>query len=175
VLLVWDVATGQIVQRLEGHGGWVRGCAFLPDGRGVVSGDWGGEVFVWDRKSGERRRLGALRPADAVNSLSVRPDGGELLVGTLSGGVRAWELGSGAATLEQDALARRGESSAVWATGYLDDGRASAGGNDGVVVWKGPQAVTARYDAASAVALPGRLLALGGEGEVMLLQPGGAL
>ncbi|WP_438037786.1 WD40 repeat domain-containing protein [Sorangium sp. So ce128] len=175
VLLVWDVATGQVVQRLEGHGGWVRGCAFLPDGRGVVSGGWGGEVFVWDRKSGERRRIGALSPTDAVNSLSVRPDGGEILVGTLSGGVKAWEPGSGAATLEQDALTRRGESGAVWATGYLDDGRAFAGGNTGVVVWKGRQAVTARYDAASAAALPGGLLALGGEGEVMLFQPGGAL
>ncbi|WP_437893316.1 WD40 repeat domain-containing protein [Sorangium sp. So ce124] len=175
VLLVWDVATGQVVQWLEGHGGWVCGCAFLPDGRGVVSGGWGGEVFAWDRKSGERRRLGALSPTDAVMSLSVRPDGGEILVGTLSGVARAWELGSGAATLEQDALIRPGESSVVWATGYLDDGRAFAGGNAGVVVWNGRQAVTARYDAASAVALPGGLLALGGEGEVTLLQPGGAL
>lgn len=175
VLLVWDVATGQVVQRLEGHGGWVCSCAFLPDGRGVVSGGWGGEVFAWDRKSGERRRLGALSPTDAVMSLSVRPDGGEILVGTLSGVARAWELGSGAATLEQDALIRPGESSVVWATGYLDDGRAFAGGNAGVVVWNGRQAVTARYDAASAVALPGGLLALGGEGEVTLLQPGGAL
>ncbi|WP_441292824.1 caspase family protein [Sorangium sp. KYC3313] len=175
VLLVWDVATGQVVQRLEGHGGWIRDCAFLPDGRGVVSGGWGGEVFVWDRRSGERRRLELLSPTDAVNSLSVRPDGGEILVGTLFGVARAWELGSGAATLEQDALIRPGERNVVWATGYLDDGRAFAGGNAGVVVWNEQHAVTVRYDAASAVALPGGLLALGGEGEVTLLQPGGAI
>ncbi|WP_437973002.1 hypothetical protein WMF11_28885 [Sorangium sp. So ce295] len=71
VLLVWDVATGQVVQRLEGHGGWVRGCAFLPDGRGVVSGGWGGEVFVWDRKSGGGSEPCA-RPIPSIRSACDR-------------------------------------------------------------------------------------------------------
>jgi WD40 repeat protein len=32
-LLVWDAETSALVQRLEGHQGFVSKCLFLPDGR----------------------------------------------------------------------------------------------------------------------------------------------
>ena len=59
-LILWDVQSGEIVQRLEGHQGFVAACAFLPGDR-VVSGGAGGEVFVWDVPTGKPlRKLGSL-------------------------------------------------------------------------------------------------------------------
>jgi len=64
VVRIWDVSTGQLVERLRGHWGGVTSVAFTPDGKGLVSGSSDKTSKFWDlsgmgavakRKSGGKR------------------------------------------------------------------------------------------------------------------------
>jgi WD40 repeat protein len=167
-LLVWDVESGKVVQRLEGHSGFVgtKACAFLPDGRRIVSGGWGGEVFVWDRATGRRlAALSELRRADDVYSLAVRPDGREVMVGGHNGRVTAWDLVTGEKTFDNEDL-RHPPQEIVWTVGYLDDGRRFGGGQAGkVLIWgKGAPREIALEPSSGLPLSGGRILVGGWEG-----------
>jgi len=45
---MWDVSTGQLVERLRGHRGIVWSVAFTPDGKGLVSGSSDETLKFWD-------------------------------------------------------------------------------------------------------------------------------
>ena len=51
IIRIWDVQTGNLVERLRGHGDWVRSVAFTPDGRGLISGSADKKVKRWDLTS----------------------------------------------------------------------------------------------------------------------------
>jgi eukaryotic-like serine/threonine-protein kinase len=46
-LRLWDVATGQELKVLGGHGGWVFSVAFAPDGASLITGSGDGSVRIW--------------------------------------------------------------------------------------------------------------------------------
>ena len=48
IIRIWDVQTGYLVERLRGHGDWVRSVAFTPDDRGLISGSDDKKVKRWD-------------------------------------------------------------------------------------------------------------------------------
>jgi len=48
VVRIWDMASGELVERLEGHKELVSSVAFSPDGRGLVSGSWDKSLKYWD-------------------------------------------------------------------------------------------------------------------------------
>lgn len=48
IVRIWDVATGQLVERLKGHRDSVYSVAFTPDGRGLVSGSLDKTLKYWD-------------------------------------------------------------------------------------------------------------------------------
>ena len=48
IIRIWDVQTGFLVERLRGHGDWVRSVAFTPDSRGLISGSSDNKVKRWD-------------------------------------------------------------------------------------------------------------------------------
>lgn len=58
VVRIWDVATGQLIERLNGHRDSVYSVAFTPDGMGLVSGSLDRTLKRWDvsplLKSGAR-------------------------------------------------------------------------------------------------------------------------
>lgn len=154
-LLVWDLESGQIVQRLTGHAAFVGACAFLPGGRRVVSAGWGGEVFVWDRATGAIvQRLAGLRSGvDDLYTLSVRADGHEVFVGGRNGRIMAWDLRAPDRPAFDNEEFKNPPDDTVWTVGHMDDGRRFAAGPTGQIrVWgKGPaKNVTAR----ASVALP---------------------
>lgn len=48
VVRIWDVATGQLIERLNGHRDSVYSVAFTPDGKGLVSGSLDKSLKHWD-------------------------------------------------------------------------------------------------------------------------------
>jgi len=48
VVPIWDVSTGQLVERLGGHWGGISSVAFTPDGKGLVSGSLDKTLKFWD-------------------------------------------------------------------------------------------------------------------------------
>ncbi|HNR39936.1 MAG TPA: hypothetical protein PKN61_12960 [Acidobacteriota bacterium] len=91
------------IQTLAGHRYPVHACAFLPDGRRLVSA--GGahrdaptpansELIVWDLATGsERLRLAGH--AGAVLACAVSPDGTRVVSGAMDRSVRVWDLADG--------------------------------------------------------------------------------
>ena len=46
--VLWDMATGVELRRLEGHTSVVFSVAFSPDGRTVLTGSWDETARLWD-------------------------------------------------------------------------------------------------------------------------------
>ena len=59
VVRIWDVQTGQLVERLKGHRDSVYSVAFTPDGKGLVSGSLDKTLKYWDVRPILRGREGA--------------------------------------------------------------------------------------------------------------------
>jgi WD40 repeat protein len=38
IVRMWDVCTGQLTRRMKAHLDWANCVAFMPDGKGLVSG-----------------------------------------------------------------------------------------------------------------------------------------
>ena len=45
---IWDIATGALLERLQGHKDFVYSVAFTSDGKGLVSGSWDNSLKYWD-------------------------------------------------------------------------------------------------------------------------------
>lgn len=155
-LLLWDVKTGVVLDRITWHSGYVRQCALLPDGR-ILSAGWGGEVFSWSRASLDRKFEG-LTAGDSVRSLAVRPDGRELMVGTRSGLVVAWDIATGKEQFRATLSSASGKRPTVLSAGYLPNGDRFAAGEELGVTWRSEDPRFQWLTATSAVSLPGGLI-----------------
>ncbi len=98
---VWDLKTGEEVQRFDGHTGVVYALAISPDGRRALSGSgchlltneeavtW--EVCLWDIENGaEIQRLEGRGPA--ITSVAFSREGSRALVGEYEGTVRLLDV-----------------------------------------------------------------------------------
>ena len=45
---IWDIRTGELLEKLQGHKGWVPSVAFTPDARGLMSGSLDKRLKCWD-------------------------------------------------------------------------------------------------------------------------------
>jgi WD40 repeat protein len=93
-VLLWDVATHTVVQRLTGHTGSVNAIVFSPDGKTLVSGGDDHTLRVWDVATGEMiRRLEGH--TDAITCLDFQADGKVIASGSLDHMVRLWDAATG--------------------------------------------------------------------------------
>ncbi|KAG2741376.1 WD40 repeat-like protein [Suillus brevipes Sb2] len=52
-LRIWDLETGIVLKKMEGHSSKVEALAVSRDGQIIASGDDGGEIIAWHGENGE--------------------------------------------------------------------------------------------------------------------------
>ena len=129
-LKVWDAATGQEIQTLEGHSGHLTCVAFSLDGQRIAAGDAsdprkpGGEVKVWGAETG--REIWTLTGhTRKVSSLAYSPDG-QRLASAAQDEVKLWDTRTG-----QETQTFKGPSASVNCVAFSPDGRRLAFGRRG--------------------------------------------
>ena len=91
-LVLWtDLGQQRESQTLAGHTDVVTGCAFLPDGRVLVSWRYDARVRTWDVARG--RPLACLTGhKDRVTACALSPDGTWAVIGSRDGTIKLWNL-----------------------------------------------------------------------------------
>ncbi|KAG2054939.1 WD40 repeat-like protein [Suillus hirtellus] len=56
ILRLWDLKTGTVLKKMEGHRSRVRALAISPDGEWIASGDESGELIAWHANTGELKQ-----------------------------------------------------------------------------------------------------------------------
>lgn len=127
---VWDVATGQEVQRLTGHHAGIEALAFAPDGKTIASAGRDQRIRLWDVTTGKERF-----PSEAhdgiVWSVSFSRDGKMLATGGNDARICLWDVAS-------RKLLRRleGHAGMISALEFSPDGKvlaSASGGPDATV------------------------------------------
>ena len=72
---IWDVQTGQLVERLQGHRNSVYTVAFTPDGAGLVSGSLDRTLMFWNIQPVLRSREG-VAPSESSTPPSLKDGSG---------------------------------------------------------------------------------------------------
>ncbi len=88
---LWDLESKAERRRLEGHEDNVKGLAFTPDGRRIVSASKDHTVRLWDVADGKARAR-FTGHNEGVNRVVVSPDGRYALSGSGDKTVRVWKL-----------------------------------------------------------------------------------
>lgn len=132
-LFFWDLTTGEILRRFEGHEHKVTSVAFSPDGTRAISGDYSGFIILWDVATGER--LDVFNDLSGVTrKLAFAPDGQHFVEG---GGfsdtdLKVWDI-------EQHEIVLRlsGHSEQLDSLTYSPDGQLIASGarNGELFLW----------------------------------------
>ena len=99
-LVLWDVETGQEIQRFEGHVTYIRSLAFNPDGQAILSGSQSipdsslGDLIFWELETG--REIRRFDITHDVANIAMSADGSRALTGSATDFVAIlWDVASG--------------------------------------------------------------------------------
>ncbi|KIK37516.1 hypothetical protein CY34DRAFT_810271 [Suillus luteus UH-Slu-Lm8-n1] len=89
-LRIWDLETGVVLKKMEGHSCEVWALAVSRDGQMIASGDAGGEIIVWHGETGESLAKLIKAHSEGIYSVDFSPDGTVLATGSYDGMTKFW-------------------------------------------------------------------------------------
>ncbi|KAG2130190.1 WD40-repeat-containing domain protein [Suillus bovinus] len=91
MLRLWDLKTGVVLKKMEGHRSRVRALAVSPDMRWIASGDESGELIAWHADTGELDQTINKAHDGWIFSLNFSSDSCMLASGSSDTTTRLWD------------------------------------------------------------------------------------
>jgi WD40 repeat protein len=89
-LRLWDLETGIVLKKMEGHNARVWALAVSRDGQIIASGDENGEFIAWHGETGGSLTEPIKAHSDDINSVDFSPDGTVLATGSSDETIKFW-------------------------------------------------------------------------------------
>jgi WD40 repeat protein len=89
-LRLWDLKTGVVLKKMEGHRNEVWALGVSRDGRIIASGDAGGELIIWHGETGELLTQPIKAHSNGIISVDFSPDGTVLAIGSYDDMTKLW-------------------------------------------------------------------------------------
>ncbi|KAG1747253.1 uncharacterized protein EDB91DRAFT_1345292 [Suillus paluster] len=89
-LRLWDVKTGAVLKKMEGHSSGVWGLAVSRNGQMIASGDENGEIIAWHGETGESLNQPIKAHSTSIYTLDFSPDGTVLATGSFDQMTKLW-------------------------------------------------------------------------------------
>jgi WD40 repeat protein len=90
---LWSTETGDLLETLVGHGGFVTSAAFNRDGSRIVTTSADKTARLWDIRAGSP--IATLRHNNSVVVAAFSPDGAQVITGAFEGTARLWDSATG--------------------------------------------------------------------------------
>jgi WD40 repeat protein len=124
----WDVSAADLpeLSPLEGHGGWVEGTAFQPNGELLFTADTWGRLFAWPytvEKPEPKWKVEAAHDG-WIRQLAASPDGKLLATCGIDRRVRVWSADDGSRVHDFD-----GHQEDVFSVCFAPDGKSLVSGD----------------------------------------------
>jgi WD40 repeat protein len=132
-VLIWDVESGKLQQRLAETGVRPRALAMSVDGDFLAAADWDTSVQIWNLKTGKSLATG-VGHTGLIRSVSYTPSSGQMLTAAEDYTARLWEVST------RTEVARLPHEHGVRTAALSPDGKLAATGglNDTVLLWNLP-------------------------------------
>jgi WD40 repeat protein len=89
-LCLWDLETGVVLKKMEGHSSGVLGLAVSRDGQIIASSDSKGGIIGWRGETGESFTQPIKAHSDQILSVDFSPDGAVLATGSHDKTTKFW-------------------------------------------------------------------------------------